>query len=134
MVAMDIMDIPREDSAFDIVLCSHVLEHVPDDKRAIREIYRVLKPGGWAILQVPMYEDLDETYENWDITTPEGRLEHFDQKDHVRKHGRDYLDRIVEAGFTARAIPFAQEYDPALAKRFGFKMDEKIYRAKKPAN
>jgi len=132
MEAMDITDIPRPDGTFDIVLCSHVLEHVPDDRKAMREIFRVLKPGGFAILLVPLYEDMPETYENWGVTTPEARLEHFDQVDHVRKYGMDYFDRLKETGFAVNRIDYAREVGDDVAVRFGFNPIEKIERADKP--
>ena len=129
---MDITDILRGDGAFDVVLCSHVLEHVPEDRKAMREIFRVLKPGGFAILQVPLYEDMDETYENWSVTTPEERLEHFDQRDHVRKYGMDYFDRLRESGFVVNRVDYAREVGSEAARRFGFNPAERIERADKP--
>ncbi len=134
MEAMDITDIPRPDNTFDIVLCSHVLEHVPDDRKAMREIFRVLRPGGFAIVLVPLYEDMAETYENRDITTPDGRLEHFDQIDHVRKYGMDYFDRLKEAGFVVNRIDYASEVGDEIANRYGFNPVEKIERADKPSD
>ncbi|MEQ9616619.1 MAG: methyltransferase domain-containing protein [Phycisphaerales bacterium] len=131
--AMDITDIPRPDGTFDVVLCSHVLEHVPDDRKAMREIFRVLKPGGFAILLVPLYEDLAETYENRAITTPAGRLEHFDQVDHVRKYGMDYFDRLREAGFVVNRVDYGREVGEVAARRFGFNPREQVERAEKPA-
>ena len=97
MVKMDITAIQYPAHHFDFVYCSHVLEHVPDDKQAMREFHRVLKPNGLAILLVPIIRD--QTYEDPTITTPEGRLQAFGQSDHVRAYGRDYPDRLREAGF-----------------------------------
>lgn len=94
----DLTQLPDTDDSHDVILCNHVLEHIPDDRAAMRELRRVLAPGGFAVLQHPI-RDRDETYEDFTITTPEGRLEHFQQEDHVRIYGRDFLDRVHEAGF-----------------------------------
>src|SRR5579863_2750569 len=87
---VDITDIRFPDNTFDVIICNHVLEHVIDDKRAMREIYRTLKPGGWAILQVPISLTLETTYEDFSIVTEAGRERAFGQSDHVRLYGRDY--------------------------------------------
>ena len=97
MVKMDITNIQYPDESFDVIYCSHVLEHIPDDLQAMRELRRVLKKDGWAVLLVPI--SADETYEDPSITSPAERLVHFGQSDHVRKYGPDYLDRLVDAGF-----------------------------------
>lgn len=97
MIKMDITDIRYPDESFDVIYCSHVLEHVPDDRGAMREFHRVLKKDGWAVLLVPI--TAETTYEDPSITTPEGRLAAFGQADHVRRYGPDYVDRLREAGF-----------------------------------
>ena len=98
MVRMDITDIQYPDQSFDVILCSHVLEHVPDDKKAMREFFRVLKNNGWAILLVPITKD--KTFEDASIIEPEERFKAFGQKDHVRAYGPDYVDRLRDSGFT----------------------------------
>jgi len=110
MVQMDITDIHYPDDSFDVIYCSHVLEHVPDDRKAMRELRRVLKSSGWAILQVPI--DRDKTFEDWSITSAEDRLRVFGQVDHVRIYGKDYVDRLVEAGFGVKVEPFISEFTP----------------------
>lgn len=105
MVRMDVTDIHYPDESFDVVYCSHVLEHVDDDRRAIRELYRVLRPGGWAILLVPVTGE--ETFEDPEITDPRDRLEAFGQEDHVRRYGPDVVDRFREAGFTVQVTRVA---------------------------
>ena len=97
MVRMDITAIPCPDDCFDMVYCSHVLEHVPDDRKAIREFYRVLKPDGWALLQVPVTSE--KTFEDPTIMDPSVRERLFGYCDHVRCCGPDYKDRLEEAGF-----------------------------------
>jgi SAM-dependent methyltransferase len=99
-VKMDIHEIPFEKEEFDVVFCNHVMEHVDDDRKAMKEIYRVLKPGGWGILQIPLFYPLPEqTIEDPTIKDPRKREELFGQDDHVRKYGMDYIDRLEEAGF-----------------------------------
>jgi SAM-dependent methyltransferase len=97
MVKMDITNIQYPDKYFDVIYCSHVLEHVPDDKKAMREFYRVLKQDGWAVLQVPV--EAEKTFEDPAIVDPSERLRIFGQSDHVRIYGHDFVDRLREAGF-----------------------------------
>ncbi len=99
MVRADIMDLPFEDASFDAVVCSHVLEHVPDDARALQEIRRVLRPGGWALLGVPIFLELDETDDDPTVTSPEERRERFGQDDHARAYGLDFPERVAAHGF-----------------------------------
>ena len=100
MVKMDVTDIHYPDGYFDVVYCSHVLEHVPDDRKAMKEFYRVLSPGGWAILLVPILNGDNPTFEDPAIVDPMERLRVYGQEDHVRNYGKDYVDRLREAGFT----------------------------------
>jgi predicted SAM-dependent methyltransferase len=98
MVKMDVTNIDYPDQSFDVIYCSHVLEHVQDDRKAIREFYRTLKSNGWAILLVPI--TAEETFEDPSIIGPEERLRVFGQEDHVRRYGPDYVDRLRDAGFS----------------------------------
>jgi len=98
MVRMDIADIQYDDQSFDVIYCSHVLEHVQDDLQAMRELFRVLSSNGWAILLVPITSE--KTFEDPSITDPAERLKAFGQEDHVRKYGPDYVERLRSAGFT----------------------------------
>ena len=117
MVRVDITDIQFEGNRFDALYCSHVLEHVPDDRRAIRELLRVLKPGGWALFMVPIKRD--RTYEDPGITDPAERERIFGQHDHVRAYGPDFLDRLTEAGFHARAMRLQDVLGTEEAEMFG---------------
>ena len=101
MEKMDITDIRYGDNQFDIIICSHVLEHVAEDRQAMQELLRVLKPSGWAILLVPISESA-ETYEDFSIVEPEKRLQAFGQEDHVRIYGRDFINRVQESGFSVQ--------------------------------
>lgn len=102
MVQMDIMDIGYPEASFDVVLCSHVLEHVTDDRQAMREFYRVLRPGGWAVLLVPI--SVDSTFEDPSITDPALRKRLFGHPQHVRQYGLDFADRLREAGFAVQTV------------------------------
>lgn len=102
-VKMDITDIQFDDNTFDFTLCSHVLEHVPNDRLAMREFYRTLKTGGFAILLVPIWST-EPTFEDPSIVDPAARLAAFGQSDHVRNYGPDYIDRLREAGFSVEKI------------------------------
>ncbi len=123
-IKLDVQKMPIDENTFDIVICNHVLEHVPDDRKAMREILRVLKPGGFAILQVPMDMTLETTYENPDIITPEEREIHFRQKDHLRLYGRDYLQRIEECGFYVRDGNYLEQLDDAVIQKYRLPSDE----------
>lgn len=120
----DLTALPEKDNSFDLVLCSHVLEHIPNDKKALEEIYRVLKPNGKAILLVPLDKKLDETYEDWTITTPEGRLEAFGQSDHVRMYGRDFQEKIESIGFKVEQFS-SEQFSNQEQFRYGL-LDEDI--------
>ena len=101
---MDIHKIPMEDNSINVIFCNHVLEHVDDDLKAMREIYRVLKKGGYAVLQIPLYLPLpDQTIEDPGIKNPKKREELFGQDDHVRKYGKDYPDRLRSVGFKVKS-------------------------------
>lgn len=100
MIQMDITDIQYPGETFDVIYCSHVLEHVIDDECAIREFYRVLKSDGWAILTVPI--TVDKTFEDPSINDPVKRLKLFGHKGHVRRYGPDYVERLKKAGFNVK--------------------------------
>lgn len=132
-VKMDIHHIPFGGNHFDAVLCNHVLEHVRDDIKAMGEIYRVLKPGGWAILQVPFFNPVpDKTFEDNSITDPRQREKIFGQDDHVRKYGKDYPKRIERAGLKAVEDQFGLGFSEEEAFHFGIVKTETIYKGLKP--
>ncbi len=107
-VKADICDLPFEDNTFDVVFCNHVLEHIEDDKKAMSELYRVLKPGRMGIFQIPQDLSLEKTYEDFSITSKEDRKKHFGQYDHVRVYGRDYFDRLRKVGFTVNEVDYSK--------------------------
>ncbi len=127
-VKMDIHLIPFGENHFDAVLCNHVLEHVADDIMAMSEIKRVLKPGGWAVLQVPFFSPVPEkTVEDAGITDPRAREKAFGQDDHVRLFGKDYLQRIQRSGLKGVANEFAKTLPEEIATRYGVVRGEIIY-------
>ena len=123
-VKADILDLPFADESFDVVICNHVLEHIEDDRKAMSELYRVMKKGGWGILQVPMKNSLEKTYEDFTITNPKERQKHFGQYDHVRWYGMDYFDRLKSVGFDAEANFYSQKFSEEDIKRFGLNKNE----------
>ena len=131
-VRMDITNLAFPDGSFDAILCMHVLEHIPDDRGAMRELLRVLRPGGWAILQVPLDLSRERTYEDWSITDAQERFRHFGQEDHVRWYGRDYKERLEGAGFQVTVEDYVRSFPPELIHRYGFIRDESIYLCRKP--
>jgi SAM-dependent methyltransferase len=118
-VVTDLTELAFADGAFDLVMCSHVLEHIADDRRAMREIRRVLKPGGRAILQVPMQFELADTLEDLSIADPATRERLYGQPDHVRLYGRDYLDRLAGAGFVVHVDRLLQELGDEARTTYG---------------
>jgi SAM-dependent methyltransferase len=129
-VKMDIHKIPFAPNTFDVVLCNHVLEHVQDDLKALEEIERVLKPKGFAILQVPFFHPVPEkTFSDPTITDRKTREKMFGQDDHVRKYGKDYPSRIERAGLKAIQEEFVNEIPESRLKKFGLVKGETIYKA-----
>ena len=123
-VKADILDLPFEDESFDVIFCNHVLEHIIDDKKAMSELYRVMKKGGWGILQVPMKNSLGKTYEDFTITDPKERQKHFGQYDHVRWYGMDYFERLISVGFSVDINFYSQKFSEQEQKRFGLNVNE----------
>lgn len=120
---VDVCAIDLPDQSFDVVLSLHVLEHVADDRKAMSELRRILRPSGTAIIMVPMEEGLDETYENPSIVSKADRLIHFGQEDHVRYYGRDIRDRLREAGFSIREWVSKEPY----VLKHGLKRGERVF-------
>ena len=108
-VKADICDLPFKENEFDVVFCNHVLEHVPNDTKAMQELYRVLKPGGFGIFQIP--QDLSKaiTFEDNTITDRKERAKVFGQYDHVRVYGRDYFDKLRSIGFKVDEVDYTKK-------------------------
>jgi ubiquinone/menaquinone biosynthesis C-methylase UbiE len=121
MVAMDITRLLLRDNCFDVIICSHVLEHVPDDRAAMREMYRVLRKGGWAAILVPTRTGQVKTFEDPGVVSPEERTRLFGQADHVRRYGQDVKNRLEEAGFAVKPEDITRELTEEAIKRYGLK-------------
>ncbi|MEE9350175.1 MAG: methyltransferase domain-containing protein [Flavobacteriaceae bacterium] len=117
-VKADILNLPFDDNSFDVVLCNHVLEHIVDDNKAMKELYRVLKPNGMGVFQVPQDLNLDKTYEDFSITTPEERTKNFGQYDHVRIYGKDYFDRLRAVGFKVEEVDYSKKISTKLTEKY----------------
>ncbi len=133
-VALDLQALPFSEACFDAIICNHVLEHVRDDRRAMAEIRRVMKPGARALLQVPVAASEAATHEDETITAPAAREAAFGQSDHVRLYGRDYGARLEQAGFSLELIDWRQRRGifGADAERYGFNPREVLYVATRP--
>jgi len=131
MDKQDITQLTYGDNSFDVILCNHVLEHIPDDAKAMQELYRVLKPSGWAILQTPML-DKPETLEDLTITDPKEQERIFGQNDHVRIYGADKQQRLEAAGFTVIVDDYVHtNFTAQQQKYYGFDTSEMIWLARK---
>ena len=129
---VDITDIPFDDNTFDLIMCTHVLEHIPDDKKAMSELYRVLKPNeGVALLTVPIDSSRAATFENPEYNTPELRSKYFGQWDHVRIYGLDYPDRLRAVNFSVEEITLGKFLNADDLKAFGISKNEKFHICKK---
>lgn len=131
MIEMDITEIQFDDDTFDVLYCSHVLEHVDDDRKAMREFRRVLKPSGWAVLLVPL--SAETTFEDPSVKDPAERLRLFGQDDHVRRYGPDFEDRLREAGFHVERVEPETFLSPSEIDEMciGVDVDDKIYLCRK---
>ena len=108
-IHFDVQHIPLADGEFDAVICNHILEHVEDDRLALRELHRILRPGGWGVILSPVELERETTFEDDTITDPKERTRIFGQYDHRRIYGRDYSKRLAEAGFEVYDIPYKEE-------------------------
>jgi SAM-dependent methyltransferase len=128
---IDITNMAFKDNTFDVILCNHVLEHIEDDHKAMKELYRVLNEGGWGIFQVPIKHKSEKTYEDWSITSRSERKKAFGQHDHVRIYGQDYTERLKNAGFTVIKDDYAKSFSEADRLRFRINPREIIFLCKK---
>lgn len=126
-IKMDITNIEQDDNTFDFIICNHVLEHIQDDAKAISELLRVLKPGGVAILQVPISYSIQKTIADSSITNPKDREKFFGQSDHVRIYGKDYKERLEQIGFSVSVDDFIAELNQHDVHKYALLKDEKIY-------
>lgn len=131
-VKMDIHAIPFPEETFDVVFCNHVMEHVEDHVKALSELYRVLRPGGWGIIQSPQDPTRLVTYEDRSITDPKEREQHFLQSDHYRIFGQNYAEELEKGGFTVTEDRFVmQELSPAEVRYYALPSEEIVYFCRK---
>lgn len=123
-VCADICNLPFADKTFDVVFCNHVLEHITDDSKAMQELFRVLKPGGFGIFQIPQDLNREKTYEDFNITLPTERAQHFGQYDHVRIYGRDFFNRLRAVGFEVKEVNYSKNLSAETIERYRLVKDE----------
>ena len=112
-VKADICNLPFADNTYDVILCNHVLEHIPDDTKAMQELHRIMKPGGWGIIQIPQDLNRETTFEDDSITDKKERAKIFGQYDHVRVYGRDYFDKLRRIGFKVEEVDYTASLSDA---------------------
>lgn len=130
-VKADICDLPFAENTYDFILCNHVLEHIPNDTKAMEELYRVLKPGGIAILQIPQDLSKEKTFEDDSITDPKERAKIFGQYDHVRVYGRDYFEKLRTIGFEVHEVDLTKELPTDLIEKYRLAKGEIIPECRK---
>jgi len=117
-VTADIINLPFNDNSFDVIFCNHVLEHVQDDTRAMKELFRVMKKGGMGIFQVPQDLNRNVTFEDNSITNPKERAKIFGQYDHVRVYGKDYFDKLRSIGFEVKEVNYSQKLSTEISSKY----------------
>jgi len=130
MMAMDITAIGFPNDSFDAIVCNHVLEHVPQDRKALAELYRVLKPGGWGSIQVPM--EGETTEEDPSVTDPAVRTRLYGQSDHIRRYGTDFVNRLKEAGFVVLALQKSELLGRYEQERISVACENEVILVRKP--
>jgi SAM-dependent methyltransferase len=123
----DLTKLPLEDDRFDLVIASHVLEHITDERAALREIRRILRPGGIAVLLVPLHSGLETTLEDETVQTPAARLAIYGQADHVRLYGRDFVSRVASAGFDVTERNLWRELERHQTLRYGLVEHDSLF-------
>ncbi|MBC2714885.1 MAG: class I SAM-dependent methyltransferase [Desulfobacteraceae bacterium] len=127
----DLAGLDFQTDAFDMIICNHILEHVDDDKQAIREMYRVLKPGGTAIITVPIDHSRSRSHEDASITNPKDREREFGQWDHLRYYGLDFHQKLASKGFTVKTVYYAKTFSSEDVAKFGL-VNEPVFVCQKP--
>ena len=117
-VKADIVNLPFNDNSFDVIFCNHVLEHIQDDTKAMKELFRVMKKGGMGVFQVPQDLNRDITFEDNSITDPKERAKIFGQYDHVRVYGKDYFDKLRSIGFEVKEVNYSQKLSTEISSKY----------------
>ncbi len=126
MYKMDITNLLFKDNSFDCILCYHILEHIKNDNLALKELFRILKPKGWAIIQTVVNPKFEKTFEDSTIISPKMREQFYGHKNHFRIYGRDYKDKLENVGFKVKIDKFAFKFDFNKVKKFGISRNEAI--------
>ena len=129
----DICDLTFGSNRFDVILCNHVLEHIPDDQKALSELFRVMAPGGWGVFQVPQDMGRTTTFEDPTVTGVEERKRLFGQYDHVRVYGQDYFEILEKAGFEVEALDYTTRLGDIAVERYRLARGEHIPLVRKPS-
>ena len=130
-IEADICNLPFEDESFDVILCNHVLEHITDDTKAMQELFRILKPGGWGIFQIPQDLNREVTFEDNSITDKKERAKIFGQYDHVRIYGRDYFDKLRSIGFKVDEVDYTSQISQLEVEKYRLAKGELVPFVKK---
>lgn len=130
-VHFDLHHAPFADNSFDVIFCNHVLEHVEDANQCMRELFRIMKPGGWGIFQVPLDRSRETTLEDKSIVTAEDREKYYWQKDHLRLFGLDYKSKLEAAGFQVKEDDFVNQLSAEEVDRYRLPAGEMIYFCRK---
>ncbi|MGI9550348.1 MAG: class I SAM-dependent methyltransferase [Aurantibacter sp.] len=130
-IKADICALPFNDKSFDVILCNHVLEHIPDDTAAMKELYRVLRPGGWGVFQIPQDLNREETFDDDSIIDKKERTLIFGQYDHVRIYGKDYFDKLRSIGFVVEEVDLTSELSDEEVEKYRLAKGEIIPLVKK---
>ena len=131
-VHFDVHDIPYKDNHFDIIMGNHLMEHVADDRKVMTEYFRVMKPGGWGIFQVPMDRGNENTLEDPNVTNPAARERLYWQRDHVRLYGLDYVNRYRDAGFEVEEIDLVSLFGADRHERCALGSESHLHVVRKP--
>ncbi|GIM49766.1 class I SAM-dependent methyltransferase [Capnocytophaga stomatis] len=131
-VKADLCNLPFDDNSFDLILCNHVLEHIPDDQKAMSELFRVMKHGGTGIFQIPQDYNREVTFEDDTITDPDERTRIFGQYDHVRIYGMDYFDKLRKIGFQVEEVHYAKQFSAEEIEKYRIVKEEIIPVCRKP--
>jgi SAM-dependent methyltransferase len=130
-VQADICNLPFKDNEFDVILCNHVLEHILDDTKAMQELYRILKPNGWGVFQIPQDLNREKTFEDHTIIDRHERAKIFGQYDHVRVYGRDYFDKLRTIGFKVDEVDYTSKLSEEDILKYCLAKGEVIPKVKK---
>jgi SAM-dependent methyltransferase len=123
----DVLNHDLPNNSFDVIICNHVFQYIEEDRKAMKSLYNLMKPGGWGILQVPINTKKTKTFEDPTITDPLERMKAFGLKEHVRYYSYDYADRLREAGFIVTVIDYTKEFSAEEITRYGFYKGDAIY-------